>query len=135
MTSSIAGSLVSDTGLLRSMDSSCMTRRSSIVLMIHSFLLLTCSFISCVCSLSMVIASDPSHLLEVSEDTSRRDLRELEAAGELQRVHGGALPRSQAPVSFIERQRQAPGAKDAIAQAAIQLIHQDQIIILDGGTT
>jgi len=30
----------------------------------------------------------------VSEDTIRRDLRELAADGRLQRVHGGALPAS-----------------------------------------
>jgi DeoR/GlpR family transcriptional regulator of sugar metabolism len=33
------------------------------------------------------------------------------------------------------RQRQAPGAKAAIAQAAIKLIRQDAVIILDGGST
>ncbi len=80
-----------------------------------------------------VYASELSKLLHVSEDTIRRDLRELAAAGELQRVHGGALPRL--PASFIERQQQAPGAKAAIAQAAARLIRRDQIIILDGGTT
>lgn len=80
-----------------------------------------------------VYASELSKLLHVSEDTIRRDLRELAAAGELQRVHGGALPRL--PASFIERQQQAPGAKAAIAQAAARLIRQDRIIILDGGTT
>ncbi len=82
-----------------------------------------------------VYATELSRLLQVSEDTIRRDLRELDAAGELQRVHGGALPRSPAPASFVERQRQVPGAKAAIAQAAIRLIHQDQVIMLDGGTT
>ena len=82
-----------------------------------------------------VYASELSRLLQVSEDTIRRDLRELDAAGQLQRVHGGALPRSPAPASFLERQRQKPGAKSAIAQAAVRLIRQDQIIILDGGFT
>ena len=82
-----------------------------------------------------VYASELSKLLQVSEDTIRRDLRELAAAGELQRVHGGALPRLPAQASFSERQQQAPGAKAAIAQAAARLIRQDQIIILDGGTT
>src|SRR5258708_10325412 len=76
-----------------------------------------------------------SKVLHVSEDTIRRDLRELAAAGALQRVHGGALPRSPAGASFTERQNQAPRAKAAIAQAAIQLIRQGQVIILDGGTT
>src|SRR6266496_2674173 len=82
-----------------------------------------------------VYASELSKAMHVSEDTIRRDLRELAAAGELQRVHGGALPRLPAPASFIERQQQAPGAKAAIAQAAVRLIQQDQVIILDGGTT
>ena len=80
-------------------------------------------------------ASELSKALQVSEDTIRRDLRELAAAGVLQRVHGGALPRSPASASFTVRQREAPGAKVAIAQAAIRLIRQDQVLILDGGTT
>ena len=82
-----------------------------------------------------VLASELSKNLHVSEDTIRRDLRELAAAGELLRVHGGALPRLPSSVRFVERQQQAPGAKAAIAQAAVQLIRQDQVIILDGGTT
>jgi DeoR/GlpR family transcriptional regulator of sugar metabolism len=82
-----------------------------------------------------VLASELSKTLQVSEDTIRRDLRELAAAGMLQRVHGGALPRSPATASFMERQQQAPEAKLAIARAAIRLIRQDQVIILDGGTT
>src|SRR6266487_5842990 len=79
-----------------------------------------------------VLASELSKSLHVSEDTIRRDLRELAAVGALQRVHGGALPRSPATHSFTERQQQAPGAKAAIAQAAIGLIRQHQVIILDG---
>src|SRR5713101_8039745 len=79
-----------------------------------------------------VLASELSKVLDVSEDTIRRDLRELAAAGELQRVHGGALPRLPATARFTVRQQQAPGAKVAIAQAAIRLIRQDQVIILDG---
>src|SRR2546421_12949733 len=82
-----------------------------------------------------VHATELSKALQVSEDTIRRDLRELAAAGVLQRVHGGALPRSPAAASFTERQQQAPGAKAAIAQAAVRLIRQDQVIIFDGGTT
>lgn len=82
-----------------------------------------------------VYASELSKSMHVSEDTIRRDLRELAAAGQLQRVHGGALPRSPANASFTERQQQAPGVKAAIAQAAAGLIRQDQVIILGGGTT
>ncbi|HET9918277.1 MAG TPA: DeoR/GlpR family DNA-binding transcription regulator [Ktedonobacteraceae bacterium] len=82
-----------------------------------------------------VLATELSKSLHVSEDTIRRDLRELATAGMLQRVHGGALPRTPATASFTERQQQDSGAKWAIAQAAVRLIHQDQVIILDGGTT
>ncbi len=82
-----------------------------------------------------VLSTELSKALQVSEDTIRRDLRELATAGALQRVHGGALPRSPATASFTERQQQAHVAKAAIAQAAVRLIRQDQVIILDGGTT
>jgi len=82
-----------------------------------------------------VLASALSKDLHVSEDTIRRDLRELATAGVLQRVHGGALLRSPTPASFTVRQKQTAEAKVAIAKAAVQLIRQDQVIILDGGTT
>jgi DeoR/GlpR family transcriptional regulator of sugar metabolism len=82
-----------------------------------------------------VLATELSKSLHVSEDTIRRDLRELAAADMLQRVHGGALPSSPTTASFTERKLQAPGAKAAIAHAAVGLIRQGQVIILDGGTT
>ena len=41
-----------------------------------------------------VLAVELSAQFGVSEDTVRRDLRELAAEGLLQRVHGGALPAS-----------------------------------------
>jgi DeoR/GlpR family transcriptional regulator of sugar metabolism len=82
-----------------------------------------------------VLASELSTALNVSEDTIRRDLRDLAEAGLLQRVHGGALPRSPAAVSYAARERQAPSAKAAIAEAAVQLVRDGQVIILDGGTT
>jgi DeoR/GlpR family transcriptional regulator of sugar metabolism len=82
-----------------------------------------------------VLASELSKNLQVSEDTIRRDLRELANAGVLQRVHGGALLRSPIPASFTVRQKQTAEAKVAIAKAAVKLIRNDQVIILDGGTT
>jgi DeoR/GlpR family transcriptional regulator of sugar metabolism len=80
-------------------------------------------------------ATELSATLNVSEDTIRRDLRELAEAGLLQRVHGGALPSSPAAASYAARQHQAPTAKAAIAQAAAQLVRHGQVILLDGGTT
>lgn len=39
-----------------------------------------------------VLAKQLSEMFGLSEDTIRRDLRELDSEGLLQRVHGGALP-------------------------------------------
>jgi len=82
-----------------------------------------------------VVAGDLSQRLGVSEDTIRRDLRELADAGHMTRVHGGGLPSSPAGTSFKERLKQSPVAKAAIARATLKHIHNDQVIILDGGTT
>ena len=82
-----------------------------------------------------VLATELSIALHVSEDTIRRDLRELADAGLLQRVHGGALPSSPASASYVTRQQQAPSAKAAIARAAARLLSDGQVILLDGGTT
>ncbi|WP_266156272.1 DeoR/GlpR family DNA-binding transcription regulator [Dyella silvatica] len=82
-----------------------------------------------------VVAKTLSEGFGVSEDTVRRDLRELAAEGLLQRVHGGALPASPAAADFAQREHIATTAKMAIARAAAQMIQPGQIVILDGGTT
>lgn len=84
-----------------------------------------------------VVASELSREFGVSEDTIRRDLRELAADGLLHRVHGGALPLPRPPVSpsYASRITQAPEAKAAIAQAAARLVRNGQVIAIDGGTT
>ncbi len=79
-----------------------------------------------------VYASELSKAMHVSEDTIRRDLRELASAGMLQRVHGGALPRSPATASFMERQQQAPGAKASIAQTAVAEHPEIEVIVIGG---
>ena len=82
-----------------------------------------------------VIAKQLSQELGLSEDTIRRDLRELAQEGQLQRVHGGALPASPAVVDFAGREELAVDAKRAIGKAAAQLIKEGQVIFVDGGTT
>ncbi|QLC82872.1 DeoR family transcriptional regulator [Enterobacter roggenkampii] len=76
-----------------------------------------------------------SILFDVSEDTIRRDLRELAAEGRLQRVHGGALPSSSAIAPFAERQSVKMDAKKRVARKGAQLISSGQVVIIDGGTT
>ncbi len=86
-----------------------------------------------------VLAAQLSVSLAVSTDTIRRDLQELAAAGLLQRVHGGALPRppagATAPYATRERRETAGSARNAIAAAAARLVRPGQVIFLDGGTT
>ena len=54
-----------------------------------------------------VVAKDLSTSLGLSEDTIRRDLRELAAGGQLLRVHGGALPASPAVADLTGRRLMA----------------------------
>ncbi|WP_159674396.1 DeoR/GlpR family DNA-binding transcription regulator [Andreprevotia sp. IGB-42] len=82
-----------------------------------------------------VIAKAVSQELALSEDTIRRDLRELAAEGLLQRVHGGALPASPAVADFASRNHIAADGKARIGRAAAQMIGDGQIAIVDGGTT
>jgi DeoR/GlpR family transcriptional regulator of sugar metabolism len=82
-----------------------------------------------------VVAKDLSQQLALSEDTIRRDLRELAAEGLLQRVHGGALPASPAMGDFAFRQGVATGEKQLIGRAAASMVQPGQVVILDGGTT
>ena len=82
-----------------------------------------------------VVAKILSQELGLSEDTIRRDLRELAQEGLLQRVHGGALPASPAVVDFAGREQIQVESKVAIGRAAAQLIKPGQVVMLDGGTT
>ena len=82
-----------------------------------------------------IVAKPVSEQLEVSEDTIRRDLRELAKEGLLRRVHGGALPITPPLVMFANRQNIEPGAKADIGRAAAALIQPGQVVFIDGGTT
>ncbi len=72
---------------------------------------------------------------DVSEDTIRRDLRDLANAGLLKRVHGGALPVSPSNAPYEEREKQSMENKATLAQAAAQLVQDGQVILIGGGTT
>ena len=84
---------------------------------------------------NQVMSSELSVHFGVSEDSIRRDLRELAAEGLLQRVHGGALPVSAAIAPFEKRKNVQMGSKQRIARTAVQLIQPGQVVIIDGGTT
>ncbi|MBC7955169.1 MAG: DeoR/GlpR transcriptional regulator [Cytophagales bacterium] len=82
-----------------------------------------------------IVAATLSVELGLSEDTIRRDLRSLAAEGLLQRVHGGALPSSQALGNFAMRTQVEPEGKRAIGRAAAALVRPGQVVFLDGGTS
>jgi DeoR family galactitol utilization operon repressor len=69
----------------------------------------------------------------VSEVTVRTDLRSLEERGMLARTHGGAEATGYRNV--LERQLQHSVEKDRIAAAAAELVHDDDLIMIEAGTT
>lgn len=82
-----------------------------------------------------VLAKDVAAELGVSEDSIRRDLRDLAAAGLCQRVYGGALPVSPAVADYASRTAIAVDGKDRVAAIAAGLVRPGSTVILDGGTT
>ncbi len=82
-----------------------------------------------------VLATELARDLGASEDTIRRDLRELASLGECRRVYGGALLISPASGTLAERQTQGIDRKAALAQEAVKLIAPGQVAFLDAGST
>jgi DeoR/GlpR family transcriptional regulator of sugar metabolism len=82
-----------------------------------------------------VVAARLVEQLGMSEDTIRRDLRELARQGLVQRVHGGALPPAPQPGSFTHRRETYTEEKAALARAGVEILGDAQVILLDGSTT
>jgi DeoR/GlpR family transcriptional regulator of sugar metabolism len=82
-----------------------------------------------------IVAKQLALELGTSEDTIRRDLRELARGGKLQRVHGGALPASAAVGDLRARQHVSPQEKIELGAVGAAMIRPNQVVILDGGTT
>ncbi len=86
-----------------------------------------------------VLAVDLSRRFGISEDTIRRDLRELRSAGLCRRVYGGALPLSQSGGTLAQRQGEEPARKAALGEAAAALIRavlpSGGVLFLDAGST
>ena len=75
--------------------------------------------------------------LGVSSATARRDLAVLERQGRIRRTHGGAvLPGlTRQEDSFQQRLEEAVGAKKRLAQAAVDLLEEDETVFIDSSTT
>jgi DeoR/GlpR family transcriptional regulator of sugar metabolism len=82
-----------------------------------------------------IVAREIAAELSLSEDSIRRDLRDLAARGLVQRVYGGALPVSPAVVDLGARGSVSPVEKAQVARSAAELITPGMTTILDGGST
>lgn len=83
-----------------------------------------------------VSAGALADMLNVSRETVRRDLVELENNGQVRRVHGGAvLPHPAAEKPFKKRLATNMREKREIGKKAARLIKPGQCIMVDAGTT
>ncbi|MFB9376416.1 DeoR/GlpR family DNA-binding transcription regulator [Kineococcus gynurae] len=82
-----------------------------------------------------VVARDLAAELGLSEDSIRRDLRDLAATGACQRVYGGAVLASAALADHRARDGVEPDSKRAVARVAAGLLRPGCVALLDGGTT
>ena len=74
--------------------------------------------------------------LEVSTETIRRDLSELEQTGRLSRTYGGAVSNANRfEPALSERLVLKQKERRAIAQAAVQCYAQEEALLLGGGAT
>ncbi|KJD36686.1 hypothetical protein PW52_03325 [Tamlana sedimentorum] len=82
-----------------------------------------------------VLSKNLSDELLVSEDTIRRDLKELESKDLIYKVHGGALLKENRVRSYDERSIADVEEKKKIAFKAVKLIKSGQVIIMSGSST
>jgi len=71
----------------------------------------------------------------VSRETIRRDLMEMELAGQLRRVRGGAVPVTRENTSFDVRMVVRLQERRAICAAALSFLESGQTIFMDAGAT
>jgi len=81
--------------------------------------------------------TDLSDLLGVSEATIRRDLETLEARGQLERTHGGAILTRRLPDEpyYTQSAGLHPEEKRLIGAAAAALVTEDDTVFINSGTT
>ncbi|MFI2617913.1 DeoR/GlpR family DNA-binding transcription regulator [Streptomyces sp. NPDC018584] len=74
---------------------------------------------------------------KVTAETIRRDLKALDRAGLVRRVHGGAIPagRLDFEPDLAEREGTAADEKDRIARAALAELPAEGSVVLDAGST
>lgn len=75
-------------------------------------------------------------LFDVSKNTIRRDISELERKGVIKKIYGGiTLKNKTSTVPFQQREIKHKETKKIIAKAASNLVENGDIIYIDSGTT
>ncbi len=86
-----------------------------------------------------VSVAELTELLESSESTVRRDLNSLHEMGKLRKIHGGAMALSQNLSTYEAdvptKARLHVEEKDRIAKYAASVVHDDDFVFIDAGTT
>jgi len=82
-----------------------------------------------------VVANELAAEFGVSEDSLRRDLRDMAAAGLCRRVYGGALLPTPGFPPLAERASRPDAQRTALARHAAGLVQTGQSVLLDAGTT
>jgi DeoR/GlpR family transcriptional regulator of sugar metabolism len=78
-----------------------------------------------------------ARMFQVTEETIRRDLDQLEGEGRLQRSHGGAvcIRPDDRDIPIAEREVRQVAEKSAIAREAVKCVVEGDTIFIDGSTT
>jgi len=82
-----------------------------------------------------VLSIDLSQILNVSDDTVRRDLKDLVDAGKILKVHGGAISKSFVSSFSTQNNIYAQDKKQEIARKALVLLKNEMVVLTEGGTT
>lgn len=82
-----------------------------------------------------ILLTDIAETLDVSIDTIRRDVKELDAGNKLRKVHGGAISLGFMTNSARNTNIYALAHKEIIAKKAANMLRDGAVIFIDGGTT
>jgi DeoR/GlpR family transcriptional regulator of sugar metabolism len=82
-----------------------------------------------------VLATALAEVFSTSEDTIRRDLRDLAGRGLCRRVYGGALPVSLASSAAQVRAGEAAERKAALGHTLAALVAPGSLVFIDSGST
>lgn len=82
-----------------------------------------------------ILLTDIAETLDVSIDTIRRDVKELDAEKKLRKVHGGAISLGFTTNSAKNQNIYALEQKRIIAHKAASMLKDGAVVFIDGGTT